>query len=71
MRTTLPRNTLVVISTLFTLMFALPQKAMAQSKEAYAVCDNAGTITFYYDAQKATRTGTIANIKDRYYETQD
>lgn len=71
MRTTLPKNTLVVIATLFTLMFALPQKAMAQSKEAYAVRDNAGTITFYYDAQKATRTGTIATIKDGYFITQD
>lgn len=70
MRTTLPKNTLVVIAALFTLMFALPQKAMAQTKEAYAVRDNAGTITFYYDAQKATRTGTIANIRDGYYETQ-
>ena len=71
MRTTLPRNTLVVIATLFTLMFALPQKAMAQTKEAYAVRDNAGTITFYYDAQKATRTGAIATIKSGYYATQD
>lgn len=71
MRTTLHRNTLVVIAALFTLMFALPQKAMAQSKEAYAVRDNAGTITFYYDAQKATRTGTIASIKGGYYVTQD
>ena len=71
MRTTLPKNTLVVIAALFTLMFALPQKAMAQTKEAYAVRDNAGTITFYYDAQKATRTGTIASIKDGYYATQN
>lgn len=70
MRTTLPKNTLVVIAALFTLMFALPQKAMAQTKEAYAVRDNAGTITFYYDAQKATRTGTIAKIKDGYFITQ-
>lgn len=70
MRTTLPKNTLVVIAALFTLMFALPQKAMAQTKEAYAVRDNAGTITFYYDAQMATRTGTIAYISDGYYETQ-
>lgn len=71
MRTTLPKNTLVVIAALFTLMFALPQKAMAQTKEAYAVRDNAGTITFYYDDQKATRTGTIAKIEDGYYATQD
>lgn len=71
MRTILPKNTFVVIAALFTLMFALPQKAMAQTKEAYAVRDNAGTITFYYDAQKATRTGTIANIEDGYYVTQD
>lgn len=70
MRTTLPKNTLVVIAALFTLMFALPQKAMAQTKKAYAVRDNAGTITFYYDAQKATRTGTIANIQDGYFITQ-
>lgn len=70
MRTILPKNTLVVIAALFTLMFALPQKAMAQTKEAYAVRDNAGTITFYYDAQKATRTGTIANIQDGYFITQ-
>lgn len=60
----------MVIAALFTLMFALPQKAMAQTKEAYAVRDNAGTITFYYDAQMATRTGTIAYISDGYYETQ-
>lgn len=59
MRTTLPKNTLVVIAALFTLMFTLPQKAMAQTKEAYAVRDNAGTITFYYDAQALSQASKV------------
>lgn len=43
-------------------LLAIPQKAMAQAREAYAVLDDTGTFTFYYDGQKATRTGTRYNM---------
>src|SRR3712207_8556584 len=44
---------------LFAIMLTLPQSAQAQ--QAYAVLD-AGTLTFYYDGQKATRTGTVYDM---------
>lgn len=43
-------------------LLAIPQKAMAQAREAYAVLDDTGTFTFYYDGQKATRTGTVYDM---------
>ena len=50
-----------------TMMFALPQNAQAQTraqrKRAYVVKSTDGkTLTFYYDAKKATRRGTVWSI---------
>ena len=53
-----------VIAALFIALLALPQTAQAQSKEAYVVEDGS-TLTFYYDANKATRTGTVYGINDK------
>ena len=50
-----------VIAALFIALLALPQTALAQSKEAYVVEDGS-TLTFYYDNNKATRTGTKYDI---------
>ena len=52
------------IAALFIALLALPQTAQAQSKEAYVVEDGS-TLTFYYDANKATRTGTVYGINDK------
>ena len=53
------------IAALFIALLALPQTAQAQSKEAYAVEDGS-TLTFYYDANKATHTtGTVYGINDK------
>ena len=50
------------IAALFIALLALPQTAQAQSKEAYVVEDGS-TLTFYYDANKATHTtGTVDGI---------
>ena len=52
------------------MMFALPQHAQAQTKEAYAVKSTDGkTLTFYYDMQKATRPGTKWGIEEKDEET--
>ena len=49
------------------MMFALPQHAQTQEKEAYVVkSDDAKTLTFYYDTQKATRPGTKWGIKEKH-----
>lgn len=53
-----------VIAALFIALLALPQTAHAQSKEAYVV-ENGSTLTFYYDANKATRTGTVYGINQK------
>ena len=53
------------IAALFIALLALPQTAQAQSKEAYVVEDGS-TLTFYYDANKATHTtGTVYGINDK------
>ena len=52
------------IAALFIALLALPQTALAQSKEAYVV-ENGSTLTFYYDNNKATRTGTVYGINDK------
>lgn len=52
------------IAALFIALLAMPQTAQAQSKEAYVVEDGS-TLTFYYDANKATRTGTVYGINDK------
>ncbi len=52
------------------MMFALPQHAQAQTKEAYAVKSTDGkTLTFYYDTQKATRPGTKWGIEEKHKGT--
>ena len=54
-----------VIAALFIALLALPQTALAQSKEAYVVEDGS-TLTFYYDTNKATHTtGTVYGINDK------
>ena len=51
-------------------LFAVPQHAQAQTKEAYAVKSTDGkTLTFYYDTQKATRPGTKWGIEEKDEET--
>ena len=52
------------IAALFIALLALPQTTQAQSKEAYVVEDGS-TLTFYYDANKATRTGTVYGINQK------
>ena len=52
------------IAALFIALLALPQTAQAQSKEAYVVEDGS-TLTFYYDTNKATRTGTVYGINQK------
>ena len=52
------------IAALFIALVALPQVALAQvydTVEAYVVEDGT-TLTFYYDGNKATRTGTVYGI---------
>ena len=52
------------IAALFIALLAMPQTAQAQSKEAYVV-EDCSTLTFYYDANKATRTGTVYGINQK------
>ena len=54
-----------VIAALFIALLALPQTTQAQSKEAYVVEDGS-TLTFYYDANKATHTGTVYGINQKW-----
>ena len=50
---------------LFILLFAAPLSAQSQSREAYVVQSaDKTTLTFYYDAQRATRAGTKWDISD-------
>ena len=58
------KNILAPIVALFVAFVAMPQAAQAQTNEAYVV-ENGSTLTFYYDANKATRTGTVYGIKDK------
>ena len=55
MKKNLIKNMTAAIAALFIALLALPQTALAQSKEAYVV-ENGSTLTFYYDANKATHT---------------
>ena len=63
MKRNLLKNMTAAIAALFIALLALPQTALAQSKEAYVVEDGS-TLTFYYDTNKATRTGTVYGIDD-------
>ncbi len=49
----------------FIALLLLPQAAQAQSKEAYVVkSSDKKTLTFYYDDQKSSRTGTVWGIEE-------
>ena len=61
MKNHLLKNILAPIVALFVAIVAMPQAAQAQTNEAYVV-ENGSTLTFYYDANKATRTGTVYGI---------
>ena len=64
MKKHLLKNILAPIVALFVAFVALPQSAQAQTTDAYVVEDGA-TLTFYYDANKATRTGTVYGINQK------
>ena len=64
MKKNLLKNMTAAIVALFIALLALPQTALAQSKEAYVV-ENGSTLTFYYDASKVLRSGTKYGIDDK------
>ena len=50
---------------LFSFLLATPQRAQAQTREAYvAQSADKTTLTFYYDALRSTRTGTTWGIEE-------
>ena len=54
---------------LISFLLAPPQRVQAQTREAYVSRSaNGTTLTFYYDDQRATRTGTTWGIKETKYE---
>ena len=53
----------------FMALLLLPQSAQAQEKEAYVVkSSDKKTLTFYYDDQKSSRTGTVWGIGETKQE---
>ena len=57
---------------LFSFLLATPQRAQAQTREAYvAQSADKTTLTFYYDALRATRTGTTWGIGETKKEGDD
>ena len=53
-------------------LLATSQRAQAQTREAYvAQSADETTLTFYYDALRATRTGTTWGILERKYVPGD
>ena len=58
----------VLLAIVAMMLFALPQYAQAQNKEAYVVRSGI-TLTFYYDTQKATRPGTKWGIEEEHEGT--
>ena len=64
MKKNLLKNMTAAIAALFIALLAMPQTALAQNSEAY-VLENNGTLTFYYDANKATRTGNVYGIDQK------
>ena len=57
---------------LISFLLATPQRAQAQTREAYVVQSaDKTTLTFYYDALRATRTGTTWGILERKYVPGD
>ena len=56
----------------FMALLLLAQSAQAQEKEAYVVkSSDKKTLTFYYDDQKSSRTGTVWGIKETKKEYGD
>ena len=54
-----------ILFALFTFLLATPLSAQAQTREAYMVqSEDKTTLTFYYDALRATRTGTTWGIEE-------
>ena len=57
-----------MIFVLISVLLATSQRAQAQTREAYVVqSEDKSTLTFYYDALRATRTGTTWGILERKY----
>ena len=57
---------------LISFLLATPQRAQAQTREAYvAQSADETTLTFYYDALRATRTGTTWGIEETKKEGDD
>ena len=56
---------------LFSFLLATPQRAQAQTREAYvAQSADKTTLTFYYDALRSTRTGTTWGIGEMQKERE-
>ena len=49
---------------LLTLLVSMLPIGKATAQEAYAHCDNNGTLTFYYDTERNTREGTTYDLND-------
>ena len=64
---TLLKNMAAAIAALFIALVALPQATQAQTTEAYAV-EKGTTLTFYYDANRASRIGTVYGINDKHHD---
>ena len=65
MKTYIFRNSYAMVVALFIALFALPQQALAKTKEAYVFKSfRENTLTFYYDAHKMKRHGIKWDIND-------
>ena len=59
------KNFCAVFLAWFMALLLFPQSAQAQEKEAYVVkSSDQKTLTFYYDDQKSSRTGTVWGIEE-------
>ena len=54
----------LAVSLVVTVLIAATSTAQAQTQEAYAV-SNDNTLSFYYDAYRASRPGTIHSISSQ------
>ena len=72
MKEQLLKNLCAVFLAGFMALLLLPQSVQAQRKEAYVVkSSDKKTLTFYYDAQKSSRTGTVWGIDETKEEDQE
>ncbi len=61
-----------MIFVLVSVLLATSQRAQAQPREAYAAqSEDKTTLNFYYDNQRATRTGTTWGIEETKKEGDD